>query len=476
MAKHTALGPKIRAAAARTTITHLATLEYRGRHSGAPKRAGDLSASVLLFTDGDCELLLLALDLLELYEPWLERFHEALARYTGIPGDRQFVWCNHIHASPSSDGIAEIPLAERIAGAVDEARGRYAVAASDFVSRDLGSGFSINRRFSMGDLGSCCIMFNDLCSVEDVRLEVSKQLRERLKKGGVSADLWRGAAYCEAPSDVRLEMLSLRGLGNREPIAHIVRFPAHPAIASAVKIGNTLYPDYVGVLRGEIERDLGGVVLFLQGPSGDVRPLNEEYGEDAAAEYGRRLASQARRMAAGLKYKTLRRVGFARTSAALNLRPEYVWSEGRLKREAERARSKADGFQGTAADKLALWRRVEELDWVEFFRFKRPTIVPPKAMSEGMWRVGMAALGIGDASIAALPGEIFQQTGVRLFCRAKRRDLMITELFDSYISYLPSAEELGAGGYEDTSSFFASGAEAALLRAAMKAVSSVHTG
>ena len=283
---------EIRAAVANAVISDLVSLEHRRRHHGPPRRAGDLLGRVLLLTDGRREMLLVALDLLELYEPWLERFKAALARCTGVPAERQIVWCNHIHAAPSSDGVAEMPLAERLAWSIDKARADYAAAEVAFASRDLGPGWTIRRRFAIDGLETLCVMYNDGCRLEGDRLEVSQQVCAYLQERGVRPEAWAGfggAAYCVSPRDVRLEVLAIRRAGDGCPVATVVRFPAHPVIASHSRIGNAIFPDYIGALREVFERARGGCVLFLQGPSGDVRPLHGQYGTEAAELYGRRL-------------------------------------------------------------------------------------------------------------------------------------------------------------------------------------------
>jgi hypothetical protein len=469
------LSRPIRAAVASVDITDLVSLEFRGKHRGAPAQTGRLTGRVLMLTEGQQEILLIALDLLELYQPWMERFKRALWSYLNVPPANMIVWCNHIHAAGNSDGVAEVPLADRLAWGIGQAREHYTPVEWAYAGKDLGPGWTIRRRFAIDDLETFCVMFNDDCRVEGERLEVSGQVLAYLRDRGVDPAVWSGngrRAYCEPPADTRLELLSLRRRDDRRPLASILRFAAHPTIASHSKIGNALCPDYVGSLRSTFERQFGSTAIFLQGPCADVRPLHEQYGVEAADAYGRRLADQAATLVRSLRYRPVRRAGIARQFASVRLRPEYQWSLERVAKEWERTARKF-AAEKAPARRLALRRRIEALQWVEFHQVKRPTIIPPAVLKSGTWPMEVSAVRLGGATLVNLPGEIFAATGkaVRqaLAGRAVREPVIITELAGPYANYVSPTDEYGSGGYEDTCCFLDEKAEPALKRAAIKA-------
>ena len=408
-----ALSNHVTAAVATVDITDLVSLEFRAKHRGSPAQTGRLTGRVLLLTDGRQELLLIALDLLELYEPWMERFKKALWTYLRVPTENMIVWCNHIHAASNSDGIAEVPLADRLAWVIGKARADYTPVEWAYAGKDLGPGWTIRRRFAVDDLETFCVMFNDNCRVQGDQLEVSGQARAYLHDKGVDPAAWSGhdkPAYCETPADTRLDLLSLRRRADHRPLASILRFPAHPAMASHTKIGNALYPDFIGTLRSCFERGFGSTALFLQGPCADIRPLHETYGIEAADAYGQRLADEAARLVKGLHYAPLNHAALARQFAHVSLRPEYKWPLARVAREWERA-TRQFAAEKDPRKRLALGRRMEVLKWVEFHQVKRPTIIPPALLKKGTWPMEVSAVRLGDAVLANLPGEIFASTG-----------------------------------------------------------------
>ena len=475
-----ALSGQVKAAVAQVDITDLVSLEIRGKHRGAPARTGRLTGRVLMLTDGRQEILLIVLDLLELYEPWMERFKKALWSYLRAPVENIHVWCNHIHAACNSDGIAEVPLADRLAWVIGQAREDYTPVEWAYAGKDLGPGWTIRRRFAIDDLETVCVMFNEECHVEGKRLEVSGQVKAYLHDKGVDAAVWSGSeegAYCESPADTRLELLSLRRQGDRRPLTSILRFPAHPVIASHSKIGNALYPDFIGALRGQFEREFGSTAIFLQGPCADIRPLHEQYGVDAADAYGKRLAGEAGKLVKALRYQALEQAAIAREFPEVRLRPEYKWSLAQVAREWEATVRRFEA-EKDPRKRLALRRRMEVLRWVEFHQMKRPTIIPPAVLKKVAWAMEVSAVRLGGVVVMNLPGEIFASTGVAvreaLGKGANRGPVIVTELAGPYANYVSPANEYGRGGYEDTCCFLDSKAESRLREAAIRAAKAIR--
>jgi hypothetical protein len=256
----------------------------------------------------------------------------------------------------------------------------------------------------------------------------------------------------------------------------ILRFPAHPVIASAAKIGNALYPDFVGALRTQFEREFGSTTLFLQGPCADVRPLHEQYGIEAADGYGKRLAGEAAKLVKGLRYQAVEHAAVSRQFAQVHLRPEYKWSLERVAKEWEAAVRRFDA-EKDPHKRLALGRRMEVLRWVEFHQVKRPTIIPPAVLRKGAWAMEVSAVRLGGATLVNLPGEIFASTGVavrKALTRGKPdAPVIVTELAGPYANYVSPASEYGSGGYEDTCCFLDKQGEPALRQAAIKVVQAV---
>jgi hypothetical protein len=310
-------------------------------------------------------------------------------------------------------------------------------------------------------------MFNEHCSLKGDRLEVSGQAVEYLREKGVDPGEWIDAdrkLYCAAPDDCRLEIIAFRSPGG-EPIGSIVRFPAHAVIASSVWVGNSLYPDFIAGLRAVYESEVGGRVLFVQGPMADVKPLNQEYGFEPAMQYGRRLGKEAVKLAERMEFSPLDLVHAKSHLTQLPLRQEYMLAEQQRRQQREQLRRRADR-SGSADERLKALRKAEVLTWVDHFLIAKGTIVTPDMVRAEAMPATVGAFRFNDAYLAALPGEIFQSTGRKLLGRTGLDRLMIAELAEEYVIYVSPVEEYGSGGYEDTSCCLAAGADEMLVDAA----------
>ena len=218
---------------------------------------------------------------------------------------------------------------------------------------------------------------------------------------------------------------------DRRPVANILRFPAHPVIASAAKIGNALYPDFIGALRGQFEREFGSTAIFLQGPCADIRPLHEQYGVEAADAYGRRLAGEAGKAGQGSALPAARaggdRAGVSTGAIAAGVQVEScAGGEGVGGDDAEvrGGEGSSQAIAPGAADGGAAVGGVPPGDTADHH--------PAGGAEEG--DVGDGGIGgaAGRAVVANLPGEIFASTGVAvreaLGKGAAGGPVMVTEL------------------------------------------------
>jgi hypothetical protein len=103
--------------------------------------------------------------------------------------------------------------------------------------------------------------------------EAAKGLRPaRFGSASVEVDLNRNRQSKRKdrkPQDKIFSVVRLEDVDGR-PIAVLVNFAAHPTLTDAKS--REISADYPGVLAGIVEKELGGLCLFLQGASGDLSP------------------------------------------------------------------------------------------------------------------------------------------------------------------------------------------------------------
>ena len=119
----------------------------------------------------------------------------------------------------------------------------------------------------------------------------------------------------------------------------------------------------------------------------------------------------------------------------------------RLERErlsAQRAAEQA----ADAAEKLRLHRTAEVLRWVGFFRSERSTIIPARALEQGLWHAKVAAVRLGPVGFVGLPGEMFAEIGLQIKKRSPFETTVTVELANDWVGYVPTERAFEEGGYE----------------------------
>ncbi|MDA0746681.1 MAG: hypothetical protein O2954_09175, partial [bacterium] len=236
-----------------------------------------LWCTVLALSQGETQVLVVDLDLLQMTNEQVAVLRQAVSEMTDVPVPHVRISFTHTHSGPTLgptwiDGGTELvpayveSLSGRVAGTAWEAlrRGRPVRVAS-------GSGqcaININRR-----------------QVVDGRVVVGYN-----PEGFVDQEVGL----------VRLDDLD----GN--PVAVVVNYACHPTIMAHL---NTLItPDYPGVVRRVVERTLGGTCLFLQGAAGNSGPV-EGYTGDLRVYHrlGLSLGLEACRVALGLNTRPVKR-------------------------------------------------------------------------------------------------------------------------------------------------------------------------
>ncbi len=247
-------GP-LQAGAASRTISplpdHLTAGVYLGGYGFfGSRRAGDVHDDIfcraLALSDGSTTLLLLILDLVGLAPRPLLEIRRAIAGDARLPLDRVLLSCTHSHASPDMQGLW--------GGVPDE-------YLSYLRSRCLETAGA-----ALGEMA-------------DANLEVATTAAENLTRNR------RGWDH----TDTTLAVIRAFRPGS-STIATLVNFACHPTVTTGENV--LISCDFPAGLVAALERELGGIGLFLNGAQGDVIPATG--GDFAQAlDLGGRLAKLA---------------------------------------------------------------------------------------------------------------------------------------------------------------------------------------
>ncbi len=200
----------------------------------------------LCLSDGESAFALAVLDLVGSAGPLLGAIREDAARLTGLPPSSIIIACTHTHASPDMQGLwggtgrpYETHVAHRAAAAIWQAHQAMAPVTALAATTSL-AGVVRNRR------------------------------------GWPETD--------ETLTSVRFT--STRGA----PLATLVNYACHPTASGPANV--EVSRDWCGVAADVVERELGGVAIYVNGAVGDVNPAVDG-SFDAAESLGRAVASAA---------------------------------------------------------------------------------------------------------------------------------------------------------------------------------------
>jgi hypothetical protein len=243
----------------------IAMCGYAERPSGAQGIHDPLSARVLLLTDGQVSLALVATDLVWLYSP---RIVEEARRKWGL--DHVVLCGSHTHSGPNvGTGPWYTAMEDQVIEAIGEAqRGLFPARVGAGVGPVDATCFGYNRRFVQTD-------------------------------GKV--DMWwdNPSHKPNGPTDPMVRVMRVDDESGK-PRAVLVHHAAHSVVLGS---GNVyISADYPGAMVARMEAELGeGVMpMFMQGGGGDVHPfdavMSGDKGFEAVARTGRALGDDALRI------------------------------------------------------------------------------------------------------------------------------------------------------------------------------------
>ena len=277
-------GTTLSAGAARRAINPLLGTGKAGlRLFGSPIQAieSDLTATALVLSDGDTKVVLIATDLCVLSMAEAARLRAGVAEALGIPVSHVLLNLSHNHSAPAlpefmamTDTAEDIPFRTRY----EQDLGRWLVEAA--VEADA--------RLQPARVG---------CGWGESAIGVYR--RETRDGHDVLGEV------PDHPIDPSVGVIRVDDLdGNPIAVAlPLLRPPRHRREPVAGRL-----PDYPGPAREVLERNLGGLALFLQGCGGNINPrvgIGYEIDcRDTKNRVGLELGGEALKVAAGIRTNT----------------------------------------------------------------------------------------------------------------------------------------------------------------------------
>ena len=235
------------AGVARTVITPpigIRLLGYTVQEGCSQSVERELTATLLVLSDGVTTAVLVGLDLLWVPLPISDRIRAAIGRAIGIPGENVLLNGSHTHLGPMFPGWQDEDSPQR------ELQARYAAYLEDLL---VGATTSAWRTRQPARLASGC---------GSAPLGVNR--REKMPDGQVII-----GENPDGPIDPAVDVIRIDELNGR-PIAVVMSAACHTVVLGPRTLSYS--PDFIGPARDLIEPAIGAPSLFLQGAAGNINP------------------------------------------------------------------------------------------------------------------------------------------------------------------------------------------------------------
>jgi hypothetical protein len=416
-----------------------------------------LLATALVLADASRSIAIVDVDTIGFDDEWTQKILDAVESLTKIPRDHIRLSYTHTHSGPNTFRLSTIgegldmildyleSLPTHIAGAVWQAQQNLKC-----VRVAAGSGrceINVNRRFRTPD-GQMVIGRN-----------------------------WN------APVDPTVKVVRFDDM-EENPVATIVHYACHPTTMAWQCQHFT--PDYPGIVRQVVEREVGGTCLFLQGATGNLTPRRGFTGDVRVyRRWGTILGLEAAKTAASLEPLPRRERfgGVIQSGGALaiyedepqepappvlRIRSRFVELPlGEVPNPVE-SQAEAETFR----KELDLVRKggSEPALRTATFRATQAGIRAERArLYHGKTHIGwfLQGIRIGQIALLSIPGEPFIEINQQIIAGSSFAHTLFSGYSNGGFGYLPVRSAYEEGGYEVESSPFSPDAADKLIQEAL---------
>ena len=419
---------RLRAGAATSNITPPLGISLDGpiSQNGPARHVHDeLHARCLALDDGSTQMAIVICDSTMIWQDVMDEAKKLASEATGVPTEHMLMAATHTHSTPRlgvTDGKLERWYREflprRMADSVTRAINNLAPAHIAWGAVRQPE-FLFNRRWFMTEGSISPNPFGE------------KGDRVRMNPPRSSPDLVRPAG----PVDPELFVVSLRHDDGRA-LALLANYGLH--YVGGARRGDIsadyfgMFADHVSELVASEHPDVPFVAMMSNGTSGDVNAIDFRRKPERSPPYARMreiahdLADAAVRISKEASYRSQ----VSLTTAQSRLELEVRRPERRRLSWAHEIWSQAAGAESLTRPQVYARETLALADY-------------PATLS-----VPMQAFRIGGLGVAAIPCEVFAETGLAIKQQGALEPTFTIELANGYFGYLPTAQQHEWGGYE----------------------------
>jgi putative membrane-bound dehydrogenase-like protein len=392
-----------------------------------------MNARCLAIDDGGRQVVLVVIDACMVPREVVDEAKKLAGGETGIPPERILISATHTHSAAALTPVFQCEVdAEYVATVAPRIARGIVRAVANLEPAEVGWAASsapdqvFHRRWFMKPTET----YENPFGVTTDRV--------RMNPGAGN----RSVSVPAGPVDQEVAVLAVRAAGDQRPIAVLANYSLH-----YVGGGQPISGDYFAAFAAELSRRLAGdesrfagkppfVAILSNGTSGNINNVNYALSPKHKADAADRNRVVAHAVADAAQ-EAIQAIEW-RADATLDAESEQLSLAVRKGSPPEIAQAKAwlesipKNADGQWADVKAIYAR-ETLKLAEY----------PDAVS-----VPLQVLRIGDLSIAAIPCEVFVETGLRLKRTSPFARHFTVSLANGYNGYLPQASDHPLGGYE----------------------------
>lgn len=452
-----------------------------------------LEVNCMAIDDKSEKVLLYALDFGELYYEFCLDVQVQVGKRLNINPESIMIHTTHTHSAPADhnqgESIIDRPqLVELLIRAAEEAMAAAKPAKVKIAEQNVGKSLSVYRRGDTGTgLGVQTYWFGYEYSEGDDRPEASALVNEmssRWKGQYYNYKIGAKKIYFDGEVDPLVQTMYFVDMRNK-PLGSIVRFSAHPHLASFFKDG-LLDPDFPGRTRDLMEKELGGHCLFLLGGSGNLvpkekvkyklwdeyefesvylGPISEFYAVDEEelmsemTRIGEEIAHAAINSLKKEEFTNLTRVKYTYKPLNIPINPALPATADDIEIIRRALEAEYSAYLNAGGTLEELRRLANAINWLDWGAYYALGFVNDNDRKNGYKSMPYSVLEIGSTPVVFMNSEGSVETTLELREMFKELNPWIISLTGGTISYLPTDKMIDEGGYEGRNTVITRGTE-----------------
>jgi hypothetical protein len=396
-----------------------------------------LRAQVIVISDGTNKVCLGSCDVTTLHRDLLDDIAREVETKYGIPFNNFMFGATHSHGSPVQTSWSDTTADQTFNLAIKKA----VIEAIGLANEKLNNASLMDMYFA---LGNATIGQNSRLIMDD------------------SSILWVPTIYKfgynrpTGPYDPELPVLAFKDK-NGEPEAIVFNHSTHNINKPNPVPSRS--PSFYGTASQEIEKELGGTVVFLPGAEGSTHVF-----DDCPT------SERVFRVEEGIK-KAYSKVDKRDIDRLVSVKKEFEFTIRSFNEDQE---------QKAVSDYCNRWLK-ESIYWhaepepiIQAFKKGRENLAPLQGKTQKTW---MQVILLGDIAFVGVPGELFAELGMEIKRRSPFRYTYVVGLTNDYIGYLPDDEAFNLGGYQTwaTRSYAERGTGELIVNQAIEILDSLYT-